>query len=148
MTNPHMKIDGFIAAAESLDQNTVSSLAAFYAIDCTFNDPFQSVQGRQAVQTVYSAMFDQLFQPRFSRVCVLAAPTDQQVVMGWTFEFALGPDKPKQRIAGCSLLTLNAEGLIQTHDDYWDASRLMEALPVVGRLIHWLRQKIGHDGKS
>ena len=143
-----MNIDSFITTAERLDKNSVLSLAAFYALDCTFHDPFQSVQGRQAVYAVYSAMFDQLHQPRFCNVRVLAAPTDRQVMMGWTFEFALGPDKPRQSIPGCSLLTINVDGLIQTHDDYWDASRLMEALPVVGRLIHWLRQKIGHDGKS
>jgi steroid Delta-isomerase len=145
-----MNLDTFITAAESLTKNSVDQFAEFYAINCVFTDPFQTAHGRQQVRDIYSAMFDQLDRPRFSNVRVLGSPSTcgTEAMIGWTFEFALGPNKPRQAIPGCSLLTLNADGLVQTHHDYWDASRVMEALPLVGRIIHWIREKIGHSHKS
>lgn len=145
-----MNFDTFITAAQSLTKDSVDRFADLYAIDCVFTDPFQTVQGRQQVRDIYRAMFDQLHQPRFSNVRVMANPSpgSAEIMIGWTFEFALGPDKPRQAIPGCSLLILNADGRIQAHHDYWDASRLMQALPLIGRIIHWIRQKIGHSHKS
>lgn len=145
-----MNYDGFITVAEQLNPSSVDQLAAFYAPDCEFTDPFQKVQGRDRVRAVYLEMFHQLDQPRFTNVRLLGAPAPEprEIMIGWTFEFALGPNKPRQRIAGASLLTLNAQGLIQTHYDYWDASRLMEALPLIGRVIRWLREKIGRPVNS
>jgi steroid delta-isomerase len=145
-----MNYDDFIAVAENLNRENVGQLAGFYAPDCQFTDPFQSVIGRDRVAAIYRDMFRQLHEPRFTNVQLLGAPdtAGSEAVVGWTFEFALGPNKPRQRIAGCSLLTFNAQGLIQTHTDYWDASRLMESLPLIGTIIHWLRQKIGHAAGS
>ncbi len=145
-----MNYDSFIAAAEQLSQDTVDQLAAFYAPDCEFTDPFQKVCGRDRVREVYLDMFHQLEKPRFTNVQLLGAPdpTTRTVMVGWTFEFSLGPNKPRQSIAGASLLVVNADGLIQSHHDYWDASRLMESLPLIGRIIRWLRQKIGRPSNS
>jgi hypothetical protein len=42
------------------------------------------------------------------------------------------------------MLEIDSEGRIASHIDYWDASRLMQVLPIVGPLIRWLRRKIGH----
>lgn len=145
-----MNYDGFITAAEQLSQDTVDQLAAFYALDCEFTDPFQQVCGRDRVREVYLDMFHQLEKPRFTNVRLMGAPglATREVMVGWTFEFSLGPNKPRQSIAGASLLVINTEGLIQSHHDYWDASRLMESLPLIGRIIRWLRQKIGRPSNS
>ena len=145
-SRPTMDVAAFIAAAESLNQNSVQQLSAFYAEDCRFSDPFQTVQGRDQVQAVYRDMFEHLDQPRFSRVRVLAAPdpAGQEVMIGWDFEFSLAKGRPRQVIAGCSRLVLNADGKIQEHVDYWDASRLIQTFPLIGPVISWLRRKIGH----
>ncbi|WVN41751.1 nuclear transport factor 2 family protein [beta proteobacterium MWH-UniP1] len=145
-----MNYDRFITAAEQLSQDTVDQLADFYAPDCEFTDPFQKVRGRDRVRDIYLEMFNQLDRPRFTNVRLLGSPnpSGSEVMIGWTFEFALGPNKPRQSIAGASLLVIDAQGLIQSHHDYWDASRLMESLPLIGRIIHWIRQKIGRPSKS
>ncbi|MBU3724789.1 MAG: nuclear transport factor 2 family protein [Burkholderiaceae bacterium] len=142
-----MDIAGFIAAAEALTQNSIEQLSAFYAEDCRFSDPFQTVQGRRRVQAVYRDMFAHLDRPRFAQVRVLGAPDHQgrEVMIGWDFEFSLAKGRPRQVIHGCSRLILNAEGKIQEHIDYWDASRLMQSFPLVGPVIGWIRKKIGHD---
>lgn len=149
-SQPTMDIAAFIAAAQSLSKDSVEQLSAFYADDCRFSDPFQTVQGSRQVQAVYRDMFEHLDQPCFQQVRLLGAPDHarQEIVIGWDFEFALASGRPRQRIAGCSRLILNAEGKIQEHTDYWDASRLMQALPLVGPVIGWIRKKIGHPARQ
>lgn len=142
-----MDTKAFIAAASTLSTETVETLAAFYAKDAVFTDPFQTVTGRTKIAQVYCTMFQQLDNPRFTRVRVLGAERSDEVMIGWDFEFAFKPRGPRHVIPGASRLTLDAQGMISEHLDYWDASRLMQELPLVGRVIAWLRQKIGHaDG--
>ncbi len=142
-----MDTKAFIAVASTLSVETVDHLAAFYAPDATFTDPFQTVRGRTKIAHVYRSMFDQLDNPRFVNVRVLGAEAPGEVMIGWDFEFAFKSGGARVTIPGSSRLTLDHQGMIHEHLDYWDASRLMQVLPVVGRLIAWLRQKIGHaDG--
>lgn len=142
-----MDTNAFIAVASSLSIQTVDDLAAFYAPNAIFTDPFQTVTGRTKIAHVYRSMFQNLDNPRFVNVRILGAATATEVMVGWDFEFAFKSGGPRQSIPGASRLTLDDQGMIQQHLDYWDASRLMQALPLVGRVIAWLRQKIGHaDG--
>lgn len=140
-----MQPDLFVRAAENLTIDSVEVLASFYAEDCRFTDPFQTVHSRTAVAKVYRSMFTHLVTPRFTHVRVLGQPATgvSEILLGWDFEFALGKDRPRQSIPGCSLLRLNTQGEIQEHVDYWDASLLMQGLPIIGRVIRWVRQKIG-----
>ena len=141
-----MDTAAFIAAAESLSHQELDRLLEFYADDCEFTDPFQTVRGKSAIRQVYSEMFTHLHEPKFRDLHLIgaAAPGSAEVVIGWTFEFAIGPGKPLQRLRGCSRLCFGPLGKIQDHTDYWDGSRLMQAFPVVGPVIAWLRRKIAH----
>jgi len=101
-----MDTAAFIAAAESLSRQELDRLLEFYADDCEFTDPFQTVRGKSAIRQVYSEMFTHLHEPRFRDLHLIgaAAPGSAEVVIGWTFEFAIGPGKPLQRLRGCSRL--------------------------------------------
>lgn len=144
-----MDISGFIAAAESLSENSLDELAGFYAQDACFTDPFQTVKGQAAIRQVYADMFAHLHQPRFRSVHLMGAadPANHEAVIGWEFEFALGPGKPRQRIPGCSRLRFDTQGKIREHLDFWDASRLMQSFPLIGPVIGWIRRKIGHPAR-
>lgn len=145
-----MEIADFIAAAEALDPQHLDQLVAFYADDCRFTDPFQTVIGKSAIQQIYAEMFIHLHEPKFRDVHLMGAATSPpaEAVIGWIFEFAIRPGQPLQQIPGCSRLRFNAHGKIQDHTDYWDGSRLMQAFPVVGPVIGWLRRKIAHSSSS
>lgn len=142
----------FIALADKLGPDTLDAFVACYAQDCMFTDPFQTVHGRKEVRRVYLDMLTHLHAPRFCNVRLLGAADPghrpmaaraQEIVIGWDFEFAISPGKPRTLIAGASALKLNDRGEIIEHRDYWDASRLMQAFPVIGPAIGWLRRKIG-----
>ena len=145
-------IEEFIHAASTLTADSVDKLGSFYSEDCEFTDPFQTVHGRAAVIDIYREMFSQLHAPEFSRVRVLGLPKPncqgQELVVAWEFSFALSPTKARQTIPGCSLLQLNESLHIVRHFDYWDASALMQSLPVLGPVIGFVRKKISQNSKS
>ncbi len=145
-------IDRFIAAAQTLTADTVDRLGEFYANECEFTDPFQTVHGREAVKQVYREMFSHLHAPAFHNVRLLGAPRvndkGQELVLAWEFSFALSAHKPRQNIPGCSLLQLDEALQIVRHFDYWDASQLMQALPLLGPVIGFVRKKISQNSNS
>lgn len=144
------RIGQFILAAATLDAANVDQLTAFYATDCEFIDPFQRVQGREKVRAIYADMFAQLHQPCFDNVRLLGQSTGPtpEFIIGWDFKFSLNANSEQKVIAGCSLLRLNDQNEIALHHDYWDASQVMQALPIIGRIIAWLRQKIAHSAST
>lgn len=147
-----MMIEQFVRAAETLTADSVETLGEFYSKDCAFTDPFQTVHGRDAVVGVYREMFSHLYAPRFQNVRVLGAPRaleqGQELVLAWEFSFALSERKPRQNIPGCSLLQLNENLQIVRHFDYWDASALMQALPILGPVVGFVRRKIAGNHKA
>jgi steroid Delta-isomerase len=145
-------IEQFVRAAETLTADSVETLGAFYSKDCAFTDPFQTVHGREAVIGVYREMFANLHQPQFRNVRILGAPKaktqGQEMVIAWEFSFSLSETKPRQNIPGCSLLQIDENLQIVRHFDYWDASALMQALPIVGPVVAFVRRKIAGNHKA
>ena len=145
-------IEAFIRAAESLTANSVETLGQFYSEQCEFTDPFQTVRGRGAVIQVYRDMFAHLHQPQFRNVRVLGAPKSvgqgQELALAWEFSFSLRQGKPRQNIPGCSLLQIDENLQIVRHFDYWDASALMQALPLVGPVVGFVRRKIAGNHEA
>ena len=84
----------------------------FYAPECRFADPFQTVVGRTRVLHIYKGMFDDLEAPCFRNVRLLGAVSEsaREAVIGWEFEFALDKRSARQSIAGCSRLLFNEIG--------------------------------------
>jgi hypothetical protein len=145
-------IEQFIHAAQTLRADNVETLGSFYSEDCSFTDPFQTVHGRTAVTEVYREMFTHLHAPQFKDVRVLGAPKatakGQEMIVGWEFSFSLSAKKPRTAIEGCSLLQLNENLQIVRHFDYWDASALMQALPLIGPAVAFVRRKISRNDKA
>lgn len=147
------QVSDFITLAQTLSLDNVDAFVDCYAQDAVFTDPFQTVHGRDEVRRVYLEMLRHLHLPQFRNVRVISGPTPPagqacEIMLGWHFEFAIAPGKPRTTIAGCSLLRLDQQGKIVEHCDYWDASRLMQAFPVIGQVIGWLRKKIGQPDRS
>jgi len=121
----------------TLTRQSVRHIGQFYAPDVHFKDPFNDIRGIAAMIVVYEHMFDTTGNPRF--IIHDRIVTDHQAFITWVFEFEL---KGKHySIAGGTHLKFNDEGLVVLHRDYWDAAEeLFQKLPVIGRLIRWLRR--------
>lgn len=128
---------------EQLTPASLRDLERHYAPAARFKDPFNDVQGIPAIAGIFEHMFATLDAPRF-RITEQVLQGDQ-AFLTWEFHFRFrGWDtRNTQCVRGATHLRFNAEGLIVLHRDYWDAAEeLYEKLPIVGRLMRWLRGRM------
>jgi hypothetical protein len=135
-------VDRIAEAFQTLSPAGVEMLATLYAPQARFKDPFNDVQGLAEIQRIFRHMYVTLDNPRF--LITGRIVQGEQCFLTWEFHFAF---KRFQRgraqcIVGSSHLVLDDEGRIVLHRDYWDAAEeLYEKLPVVGRLMRWLKRR-------
>lgn len=127
---------------EALQPADVASMGAFYTAEAWFKDPFNEARGVAEVQAVFRHMYAALDQPHF--VVTGQLVDGAQCFLTWNFVFRFKRFSPAvwQTVRGGSHLQLNADGLITSHRDYWDAAEeLYEKLPAVGSLMRWLKRR-------
>ena len=130
---------------ETLRPQEVARVKDFYCADALFKDPFNEVQGIDAIAAIFSHMFDALIQPRF--VITQQVQQGEHCFVTWNFLFAMRKFEPNitQTIRGASHLVFRLEDgvwRVAVHRDYWDAAEdLYEKLPMVGALMRWLKKR-------
>ena len=130
---------------ETLAPHGLTRIKDFYCADALFKDPFNEVEGADAIAAIFSHMFDALIQPRF----VITQQVQQGVhcFVTWDFLFAMRKFEPNitQTIRGASHLVFRLEDgvwRVAVHRDYWDAAEeFYEKLPMVGALMRWLKKR-------
>jgi len=65
-----------------------------------------------------------------------------EVVIKWDFSFKKSKKKETTKITGTSWLSLNNEGLICTHEDFWDGSEFFAAYFPFNIPIKWAKSKV------
>jgi hypothetical protein len=131
-----------VAFFEGLQPADLGRMDAIYAPGARFKDPFNEVEGVDAVRGVFEHMFVVLQAPRF--VVTRVVSQGEHCFLTWEFRFRFQRHAPQQDqcILGASHLVLDAQGRIAVHRDYWDAAEeLYEKLPVVGGLMRWLKRR-------
>jgi hypothetical protein len=127
---------------EALQPSDVARMGEFYSAEAWFKDPFNEARGLAEVQSVFKHMYAALDQPHF--VVKGQLVDGAQCFLTWDFVFRFKRFSPEvwQTVRGGSHLHLNADGLITSHRDYWDAAEeLYEKLPAVGSLMRWLKRR-------
>ena len=127
---------------ETLSPQSVSQLHTLYDAQAKFKDPFNEVQGLPEIERIFRHMYVALDQPHF--VVTGQVVDGAQAFLTWEFRFRFKrfDTTTEQVIRGGSHLVLAADGRISDHRDYWDAAEeLYEKLPVVGRLMRWLKRR-------
>ena len=126
---------------ETLTPASLTQIAAVYADGARFIDPFDDVSGLPAIRRVFEHMFQNLHAPRFE---VLRCFSDgDECMLLWNFRFRRGGRTEDTVIHGVSHLRYGADGRIEFHQDHWDPARqIYEGLPVLGRVLRWLRRSL------
>jgi steroid delta-isomerase len=133
-----------VAFYEGLTPAAVASIADLYAPQAYFRDPFNEVQGVDAIRAIFERMFGHLDDCRFHVTDTVVGARGALLV--WDFEFRIRRHRPdvRQTIHGSSHLRFDAEGRVIYHRDYWDAAEELYAkLPLIGALMRWLRRRLG-----
>ena len=70
---------------EELHPQSVAQLKNFYSPTAHFKDPFNQVQGIEAIEQIFLHMYESLENPRF--VITAQVVDGQQAFMTWDFKF-------------------------------------------------------------
>jgi ketosteroid isomerase-like protein len=124
----------------------LARLPEIYADDAWFKDPFNQVQGRDAITRIFAHMYEQLDAPRFRMLDTVSEGDSAFFV--WSFRFlrkgAKGTKGDPIVVVGCSHIRFAADGRVAYHRDYWDpAEGIYEKLPWIGGLFRWIRRQAG-----
>jgi hypothetical protein len=93
-----------------------------YAEDVYFKDPVYEFRGLQRYRRMISWMATWFIDLRLDLHQI--EQIGNQIKTRWTMSWkAPLPWKPAMAVSGWSELTLNPQGLIASHVDYWDGSR-------------------------
>jgi ketosteroid isomerase-like protein len=126
---------------ETLSPDSLQQLPAFYTPDAVFKDPFNEVRGVPAIQRIFRHMYVALDEPHFIVTGRVVDGTQAFLTWEFRFRFKRFDTHTLQTVRGGSHLLLTADGRMALHRDYWDAAEeLYEKLPVVGRLMRWLKR--------
>ena len=139
MTDSHARFDELARWFETLTPASLQSIEMIYAQTATFRDPFNQIAGVESIRRIYQHMFEQLGEPRF--VITAKVVEAASAFMTWQFLFTLRGKA--YAIEGGTHFSLDQQGLIVLHRDYWDAAQeLYEKIPLLGAVLRLLRKKL------
>ncbi|GAB4216504.1 MAG: nuclear transport factor 2 family protein [Rhodoferax sp.] len=129
-----------VAFYEALSPHSLPRLRTLYAPQARFKDPFNAVQGVEAIEQIMAHMFTALEAPRFRVIdCVSQG---RQAFVTWDFSFSVRRFRggQPQCIHGATQWVFDDTGRVLLHRDYWDAAEeLYEKLPLLGALMRALK---------
>jgi hypothetical protein len=127
----------------SLDKDNLQRLDELYAPDVHFTDPLHDVRGIADLQRYFGELYANVSELRFD------FHGYDQVAQGegylrWVMSYR------HPRLAGGRLIQVDGcshlhwRDKVYRHRDYFDAGALLyEHLPVLGRVIAWLKRRMG-----
>ncbi len=138
----------FAIGYRSFDCDTWSRLSSLYHIDARFVDPIHDIRGHGAIEAYFTDMASGLDACEFALQSPLV--TDQSVVVAWQMVYRHkrlngGRDTA---VDGITQLTLDANGLITLHRDYYDMGQMVyERIPLLGAVVRYLRGRLAGANK-
>ena len=129
----------YISAYESLSINNLDTLKDKFTNDVKFEDPFNKVNGKEAVIKIFSEMFEKIDNPKFQILELSYAQNFDQkltVYLKWVLNGRFKRNKKSLAIKGVSEVKFDDQGKVVKHIDYWDSmTQLIVHLPYVGSLV-------------
>jgi steroid Delta-isomerase len=135
------QLDTYIHFFNNLEQElTADNVMRLTQADVRFCDPFNDVQGQQNMHAVLAHFVSKVRNPSFA--VTHSAWCDNICFIRWDFSGML-PTFGQWTFSGVSELHFNADGKVFLHLDHWDAAQhFYEKLPILGRLIAFIRRRI------
>ena len=130
-------------AYQTLASDQIAGVESLYTSDVYFEDPSHAVQGKTALLSYFSRMFQHIEKCSFKFHSTITDGSN--LCLTWTMFL----NHPKLaggntiRIEGASYLKTR-NGQIYYHRDYFDmGAMLYEHLPLLGRIVFRLKQRLG-----
>jgi len=131
-------IKNYINLFSNLNFKNIEKFDDLVDKDIEFSDPFNHFKGIENFKKVFYHMFKNVKNPSF--IILDYSKNKHKVFLKWKMVFYAF--KSEQFIEGVSEITLNNEGKINSHIDYWDSMNgLFIKLPFIG-ILYRLSLKI------
>ena len=122
-------------------EDTEESYGIFFDENSSFEDPFQKVQGLDAIYKVFEHMYTTLEDPKFTVNEIVE--NESIAYLKWHFYFKLSKNEEEQSFVGVSRVEFDRLGKVISHVDYWDAaSNVYEKIPLLGSLLRMIKRKL------
>ncbi|KAA1175176.1 nuclear transport factor 2 family protein [Marinobacter salinexigens] len=136
-------LERFRSLFNALDKGNLHRLSELYSEDIRFQDPLSSVEGLDDLTRYFAHAYTNAISCQFAFAdAVVNGP---YVTLPWTMSLCHKRIKKGReiRVEGISHLEIR-KGKICYHRDYYDAGQLIyEHLPLVGRLVRWVKGYAG-----
>ena len=124
-------IEKYLRLFADLNKDNIDDFDNLVSNNIIFADPFNNVKGLKNFKKIFYHMLDNVKEPKFSIVDY--AQNKDHVFLKWKMTFHAF--KAMQTIEGMSDITLNKEGKVLSHLDYWDSlNGIYIKLPFIGFL--------------
>lgn len=128
----------------AMGRDTLHLCDELYAEGVVFIDPFHRIEGRAALRDYYARMYANVQAIRFDFTGETCG--EREAVLYWTMTYRharIGGGRPVA-VEGCSRLVFDEQGKVLLHRDYFDAGAMLyEHLPLLGRGIRFIRERVG-----
>jgi len=136
----HNHANAYARYFEAIAPDTLNDLAEMLADDVVFIDPFNRLEGRDAMVGVFVYMFETMRLPRFEVLDVATSADRAYLKWRMTGTVNAAPKMPFD-ITGMSEVVFDEAGKVILHHDHWDsASQLLAHLPYIG----WVTRRIAN----
>lgn len=134
-------VAAYVAFFETLTDASVEDVRRLATPQMRYRDPLTDRRGIEAVTTYMHEWFQTMDELSFE--VDSRALDGNRVLSRWTMRFRVRrmPKRP-WTIEGMSTISLDAEGKVVEHVDYWDATPLLQAVPVLGRVVTLTRRVV------
>ena len=124
-------INNYLNLFSNLNKENIKKFDDLVVKDIIFIDPFNNIKGLDNFKNIFYHMFDTVEEPKFNIVDY--AQNEDHIFLKWKMTFYAF--KALQTIEGMSDITLNKEGKVISHLDYWDSlNGIFIKLPFLGFL--------------
>ena len=124
-------INDYLNLFSNLNKENIKNFDDLVVKDIIFIDPFNNIKGLDNFKNIFYHMFDTVEEPKFDIVDY--AQNKDHIFLKWKMTFYAF--KASQTIEGMSDITLNKEGKVISHLDYWDSlNGIFIKLPFLGFL--------------
>jgi len=122
-------------------QDSKKKYETFFDENSHFEDPFQKVQGLDAIYKVFEHMYTTLHNPRF--IIEEIVSNDAVAYLRWNFIFKLSKNAEEESFIGVSRVEFTSEGKVLRHVDYWDAAQnVYEKVPLLGFVLRIIKRRL------
>jgi hypothetical protein len=125
-----------------LDSSNLHRLATLYSEDVVFTDPLHQIRGLHALQPYFAQLYANVSRLQFD-FYGFDEVSPGSGYLRWTMSYS-HPRLAKGRLIrvdGCSHLLWRDK--VYQHRDYFDAGAMLyEHLPLMGRVIAWLKRRL------